>query len=269
MRLEHQPRHLSQSGTELTSTLGLVDHDVPVVKLDSGLGHQGDYRLEGGLGSNRGEGAPVRFEGGGDGFWSSHLEVLDRCYCATGDRYFGTDDIARSPGGICCCGFGDHCEASGALGRHGVRQVVGLALTAHAGVDVDLLVPGGDIGGHHRFGLCQRGLGGQVPPRVRPEVIATKDYLLAREPHLIGDTVHLVAEGGRGQARVATFVVDLVAGRLDEHCRPIGGGLAYGCFDHHRMCRAHRGDAGRPDANTAAAGRDEGPQARRLACPGA
>ena len=60
-------------------------------------------------------------------------------------------------------------------------------------------------------------------------MIATKDYAFTREAHLLGNTVHLVSEGSGGQARVATLMVDLVAGGFDEApasiARPLGPGL--------------------------------------------
>ena len=121
-----------------------------------------------------------------------------------------------------------------------------LALAAHARVEVDLLVAGGDVGGHHGFGLGQGILGRQVPPRVGAEVVAAEDHpFTAREPDPVGNAVDLVTEGGRGQARVTTLVVDLVASRLDQDRCPLGGRLAQGRLDHRRVRGAHRGDAGR------------------------
>ena len=128
-------------------------------------------------------------------------------------------------------------------GRQGVGQVFRLTFAAHARVDVDLLVPCGDVGGNHRFGFRQRVLSRQVTPRIRAKVIATEDYPFTREPHLISNTVYLVAEGGGGHARVTTLLVDLVTRRFDEHRRSMSGRFAQGCFDDHRMRRAHRGDA--------------------------
>jgi hypothetical protein len=120
MRFEHKPWHLFQSVTELVGALGLVNHYVPVIELDSGLRHQGDHRFEGRLSSGSGKGLPMRFEGGCDGIGSGYLEVLDLCYGATGNRYLGADDVARFGGSVGCSSFGDHGEASGALGRYGV-----------------------------------------------------------------------------------------------------------------------------------------------------
>ena len=81
--------------------------------------------------------------------------------------------------------------------------------------------------------------------------------------------MHPGAEGDRGQTRIATLVVDLVASRLDEHRRPTSGGLEHRRFNHRRMRRAHRGDAGRLTADTAAAGRDKVYEARRATWLGA
>jgi len=207
----------------------------------------------------------MRLESGGDGFWPSHLEMLDLLRRAAGDRHLGADDVARRRGGVSRHGLGDNSEAGGALGRHGVRQVVGLALTAHAGVEVDLLVPGGDVGGHHRLSLAQRRFGGQVPPTDWGRGDRHQELCPGVGTRPDQRYVHLVAESDRGQTCVAALVVDLVAGGLDEHRGSIGGGLAYRRLDHHRMRRAHRGDPGRPDAGTAAAEVDEGSRARHAA----
>src|ERR1017187_5414746 len=203
MGLEHEPGHAIESGTEFAGALGLVNHDAPVVELNSGLCHQCDHSLEGSLGSGSAEGLLMRFECGCDGFGPSYLEMIDLCHSPTGNWYLGANDVARPRGDASCRGFGDYREASGALGRHGIGQVLRLTFAAHAGVDMNFPVPRGDIGGHHRLGSRQRMLSRQAPPRIRAKVIATKDYLFTREPHLLSNTVHLVAEGSGGHARVA------------------------------------------------------------------
>ena len=140
------------------------------------------------------------------------------------------------------CNYG---QAGGARRGQFVWKVFGLALTSHAGIEVDLLVPGGHVSGHHHFGLRHCGFGRQVPPRVGPEMVTTQEDTLQREPSPFGGTVQLVAERLRRQTGIATLVVHLVASRLDQYGHAVGGRLAHGCFYDDRVGRAHRGYGGR------------------------
>ena len=88
----------SRAALSSRGALGLVNDDIAVVELDSGLDHQCDHRLEGGLGSGGGEGLAVRFEGGGDGLGPGYLEMVDLCHSTTGNRYLGADDVAEGRG---------------------------------------------------------------------------------------------------------------------------------------------------------------------------
>ena len=93
----------------------------------------------------------------------AHLGVGPRC------RY----DVPGFGGGIRRHPFRHRCEASGTLRCEKLRQVLGFALTAHAG---------GDIGSHHRLGFSQCGFSWQVAPWVKlHKVVAAKEDTPVRE----------------------------------------------------------------------------------------
>ena len=96
------------------------------------------------------------------------------------------------------------------------------------------------------------------------QVVAAKEDTPVRETDPICGPVQLVAECGRGETGVATLVVDLVAGCLDEDRCVISGRLQHRGLDHERMGRAHRGHRARPGCG---AGRqisgNEGAESRR------
>ena len=75
-------------------------------------------------------------------------------------------------------------------------------------------------------------------------MVAAEDQALAREADPVGDPVDEGAEVGRGHAGVAALMVNLVAGRLDQHWAVVGLALAKGGLDDDRMGGA---DGGRAD----------------------
>ena len=244
----------------------VVEHDV-VAELDARLHDQGDDAFPGALQTGAGEGAlgqlarAVRVGRGGDG--GPRLGGL----FAARYRHFGADDVE---GGGLACGqpaprlLGDR----GQLGRAGGRGLVAQGIAgaarvvgqAHAAVQVDLGVAGQHIGAHQLAGLGHGLRGRLVPPRVGTEVVSAEDHAgngVLLPGRRLGDQR---PEAGRAQAGVAAELVDLVAGRLDEHDRLVAPALRHGGLEHEPVGRT---DRRQPDGVAAPVGFDQVEQTGR------
>ena len=84
---------------------------------------------------------PVRFEGGQDGLWWRYFEMVDLSRRPSGDRHLGADDVIRFPGSVTGGLFCDYGQAGCARRCQFVWKMFGLALTPHAGIEMDLWYP--------------------------------------------------------------------------------------------------------------------------------
>ena len=76
-------------------------------------------------------------------------------------------------------------------------------------------------------------------------MIATKNKMVPRKSDAFGDLLDEAAETGRRHAGIAAFMIDLVAGCLDQHGHRFGKAAQECGLDHHRVSRADGGDAAR------------------------
>ena len=111
---------------------------------------------------------------------------------------------------------------------------------------MDLVKPRRDIGRDHAFGLGHGDLGRLGPPRVRPKVIAAQHDPGGGAAFLGRDPPHQCREIAWCHAGIAALMVDLIAGRLDQHGGAGRRAVAQRRAQHQRMRRTDRGDAPRP-----------------------
>jgi hypothetical protein len=110
---------------------------------------------------------------------------------------------------------------------------------------VKLAISRTGIGLDHRNGLRHGRVGGQIAPRLRPEMIAAQHQIIIRQADLARHRPHLVGEGERRHSRIAAVLVHLIAGRFnDRDLLAIAGKLQRGT-DDGRMRAAHGVDTGR------------------------
>ena len=103
--------------------------------------------------------------------------------------------------------------------------------------------PGPGIGRDHAFRLIHRPLRRKVAPGIRAKVIAAKDNLPLGAALLPRQIVHPRHKIGGRHAGITAPMVDLVAGRLDQHGRARLAPVAKGGAQHDRMGGTDRGDA--------------------------
>jgi hypothetical protein len=101
---------------------------------------------------------------------------------------------------------------------------------------MDLAEAGGDIGSGHFFRLGHRGLGVFASPRIRAQMIAAEDDVVLRQLLLRCDTMDELDEILRQHAGIATELVDLVAGGLDQQRAGHAGGVSRGSPDDQWVC---------------------------------
>ena len=96
------------------------------------------------------------------------------------------------------------------------------------------------IGCDHSTGFVHRFGSRKVRPGVGTQMIAAQDQPGRIETFLLSDAQDEGPKVGRGHARVATFVVHLIARRLDQNRhRPVTA-HGKGNANDHRMRRTHR-----------------------------
>ncbi len=138
----------------------------------------------------------------------------------------------------------DHLgQACRAFGNQRPGQRFAFAQARHARVQMNLGEAGTRIRLQHQLGTDHGLLGGQMPPRIRPQVIATEDQTLRIETAALSDARHKLAEVSRGHAGIAAFMVDLIAGGFDQHRRRARARFTKRRFDDQGMRGTHRGNA--------------------------
>jgi hypothetical protein len=216
-----------------------------MAELHTGLDDDADHALERAAEPVLGEDFAMRrdrLERGVRGSRGEAVQVVER---AAGRGNFGANDIdGRRKAGASRIVLGDSGEACRPAGRHLVAERLGLAQTPHAGIEMDLGKASRDIFRDHGFSLRQRGFRRQRPPRIRAEMVAAENQARRIELHPFGDAEHEIAKVGRPHSRIAAVLVDLVAGRLDEHWAVVIAPVPQRSFDDDRMCGADRRYAG-------------------------
>lgn len=100
------------------------------------------------------------------------------------------------------------------------------------------------IGLDHGGSFCQRFLGRFPAPGIGAEMISAKNHQFAGQPFFIGNTVDEADEVPWRHAGISAEMIDLIAGCLDQHRCPAGGGTADCGAQNHGMGGADGGDAG-------------------------
>ncbi len=134
----------------------------------------------------------------GSGFGDRQL--LQHMGGATWRGNFGADDVdgrraapPRDPV------FGNPRQAGGPRSRQVIRERLGLAGTAHGGVEMDLAETGVDIGRDHDRGTAQRLFGRQRLPGIGAEMVAAQDEALHGEADACRDPLD-EQQGWRGHS---------------------------------------------------------------------
>ena len=110
---------------------------------------------------------------------------------------------------------------------------------------MNLGVAGQHVGAHQLASLGHRLCGRFMAPGEGPEMVAPQDERGWRIALLRRDLGDKGPEVGGAHTGVAAELVDLVAGRLDEHDRLVAHALPQGRLEHEAIGRA---DRGQPDA---------------------
>src|SRR6185312_4607303 len=109
------------------------------------------------------------------------------------------------------------CAKLGGAHRHG-GLVEGVVVGAgHRRIEVNLAESRFDEGGDHGAGAIHGDGGRLVLPRIGAKVIAAEDDAVGIDAFAGGHDVDEILEAGGGHAGIAAELVDLVAGRLDQH----------------------------------------------------
>ena len=223
MRLEDDCRLAREHRAELARLRRLVRRDPVVIELDARLDDHRDHPRKGVADAELGEGAAVLGKRGERRLRPRHFDRVERMGGAARRRHLGADDVDRRlAAGPLGRPLGDRGEACRARRDDLVAERGRLAEAAHAGVEMDLREARLDVSRDHRLGPLHRFVGRQMLPRIGPEVIAAEDEAGKRKPGRPGDLLDEAAEVRRRHAGVAAFLVDLVAGRLDQHPRLAG-----------------------------------------------
>jgi hypothetical protein len=73
-------------------------------------------------------------------------------------------------------------------------------------------------------------------------MITAKDQLFSVEVDFLGNSFDKAPKIGRGHPSIATILIDLITGGLDQNRRTICLRLQESCLDHQGMRRTYRGD---------------------------
>ena len=113
-----------------------------------------------------------------------------------------------------------------------------------AAIQMEFGVSGQDIASHQFIGVRHGRFGRQRTPSVGTEVVSAEHDAVDREPDVVRDAFDELAEIGRPHTGVATELVHLVGGGLDQNDLTAGFCLLEGRLDDEGVRRAHRRDAG-------------------------
>ncbi len=201
----------------------VVVDDLVVVELDARLHHGGDDARPRFRQPLRREHRAVGLDRGDRRLESRHLQLGQILGRAAEHRHLGADDIdARLTADASLRGLGDADQARGAAGDGVLRQ--GTGSSAH---DMEqsawmLAEAGGHVLLDQHLGLLHGLLGGQTGPRIGAQMVPAQQNALARQADLVGEAVDEVAEHLGRHTGIAAVLIDLVAGRLDQHHAHIG-----------------------------------------------
>ena len=209
-------------------------------ELDAGLHHDGDDPLP--CAANFAKRAFMDGIGGEHVFRRRRLQMIETLGGTSRGRNLCPDDIDRLRGRR---RFRPRGEAGRADCDLVVRQGRGFAFAAHAGVEMQFLVAGRRVGRDHVSCAGHRLRCRKMLPRVGAEMVAAENKARAGQADAFGDAPDEIAEIGRLHAGVAAFLVDLVAGGLDQGRGVVVERLQQGRLDHQPMRRADRGDPDR------------------------
>ena len=244
MRLEHQRGVVGQNAGQGAGLGGVIEDHVLIAEFDARLHHDAHHAAQRIGQPAFGEDAGVNRDGlvgigrGGGG------DRVKRMVGAAGGRDLGPDDVDRHrPARLARGILRDGGKARGAGGDGHVVGRGGVVGAGHRGVEMQLEEPGPGIGRDHAFGLGHRRLGRKVAPGVGAKVIAAQHDLPLGTALLPRQIVHPRHKIGGRHAGIAAPVVDLVAGRLDQHGRARLAPVAQGGAQHDRMGGTDRGDA--------------------------
>ncbi len=243
MRLEDEAGKLVEAGAERPRLLRTVGRDVGAAELDAGLDDEGDHPLAGMADACGPEGLAMQRHGPERRLRPRDLQGVDHLVRASGRRHLGADDVERRRAGRGCRVLGRRGEARGPGGDRRLRQGDRVVRAGHARVEMELRESRRDIGGDHPLALAHRLLGRARAPRIGAEMVAAEEHLPSRHRRLRREGGDVAGEVRRSPAGVAAAVIDLVAGRLDQHRRAGPGRLAEGCLEHEGIGRADGGDA--------------------------
>ena len=239
MRLE-QHGQLGQAGRQVAGGCGVVGDDIGTAKFDAGLHDKADNAHKGSSDSGRCKGMAMlgdstcRIIGGG------HGQMVNGMGGTTGNGHLGADDIdGRDIDALC---FGHGGKAGIARSDHMAGQGRGVTRAGHAAIEVNLGEPGLHIGGHHGAGPGHGICGGQMSPWIGAKMIAAENQVGGIVTFALRNLQDKGAKGGGGHAGIAAVLIDLIAGRLDQHGPAMGGGKGQSRTDDVGMGRTDRRD---------------------------
>ena len=247
------PGSALQRGAEIGRAFARIGYDVFAAVFHARLDDEGDDALESSADAGGRKRLAMRVRRANGGVRAGHLQRRNVLVRAARDRYLGSDDIVGNDAGGCRGPFrhGSKARGTGRYRRFG--QWSRIAAAGHAGVEMDLGEPGRHEGRYHALALLHGLVRRQRLPRIRAEMVATEHNAFARQSDLRRNAEDEIAEGHRRHPGVAAAVVDLVAGRLDQH-----GAAVVRCVLQRRLDDEGVGRADRGDAGSAAIGRRAG-----------
>src|SRR5450759_1885096 len=259
--LVDQPRPALHESAETARRRAVVGGHGGIAELDTGLHHHGDDALP-----RVGEaGAPKRLTGQVE----CALHILHGCHgepgladlLTAGGGYLGADDVERRrrAGGQPREGrLGSRAQFRGPLRGDPLgqrrRRAAGVVGAAHAGIEMDLRVPGRDAAAHQLVRMRHRLARREAPPRVRPQMVAAQEHAIVRQAGGGGQRRDLVAERRRGHPRIAAGLVDLVGRGLDADEAVAAGGVQQRRLEDEAVGGA---DGSQPQGSAAAVGGDD------------
>ena len=207
-----------------------------MVEFDSRLNHQGDYPWPYVGKARFFEDPPVYSERFGCSFAAGHCKLCQALSRPPGNGHFGANHVDRLLRAIRL--LRGSTENRGSVGNQLVGERAAFVRTSHAGIKMYLLEPCPHIGLHSLLGFAH-GLKRRLPlPWIGSQMISAEDQPRLVESLAGGNLDNTLPEIFGQHARVATMVIHLVGGGLNQKVRSIFKCLVNGCFKHPMMRRA-------------------------------
>src|SRR5690606_8018112 len=244
VRLKDKIRHLLKRVAQRCSFRAIIEDHILIAKLNPGLNHQADSARKSLLKPDCSKSFAMYCNGFKCRLRLGHFKLADLFHCSAWYRNFRTNDIGWKfkPcfGSSFFSNLGETCRA---FCSFCVAKRNRLSGTSHRSIKMNFGKACTNETINHDFSFAHGFTGGQVLPRIWPQMVTAQNEALSIKANICGYFFYKTAKICGCHARISAILINLIACRLNQHIRAHGLAFKKRCFNYKRMGRTNRCDA--------------------------